>query len=95
MNVGGAIKMFRTAANVGQKELAEKAGISVSYISQIERGSKDPKLSTFITIADALQVSPILIIYMSCGEKQIQEIDYDVATALSRWTIETLSRAKS
>ena len=39
-----------------QKELAEAAGISQSYLSEIERGAREGTLSTIKAIAKALAV---------------------------------------
>ena len=45
--------MFRS-----QEELAAKSGISIKHISVLERGVKTPRLATFVTIAEALGVTP-------------------------------------
>ena len=37
-------------------ELAEKAGLSVSYLNEIEKGKKYPKSEKIATLADALDV---------------------------------------
>ena len=36
--------------------LAERAGISTQYLSNIERGKENPTLNTLFTLADALKV---------------------------------------
>ena len=55
--VGQRIKAAREAKNLTQEELAELADISVTHISALERGVKNANLSTFVAIANALQVS--------------------------------------
>ena len=40
MSIGENIKQKREAANLTQKELAEKLGITQSMIAQLERGTK-------------------------------------------------------
>lgn len=37
--IGRRVKKYRNQANMTQSELAEKLNISVSYVSQIERGN--------------------------------------------------------
>ncbi len=44
----------RKEAQMTQKELAERSGISKSYISKIENGLIQPTLSTFLKIIGAM-----------------------------------------
>ena len=50
------IREFRKSQKMTIKELAELSGMSISYISQIERGEIDPSLSSLRKIAAGLQV---------------------------------------
>ena len=50
------IKEFRGRRNWSQADLAEKAGLSIVYLSDIERGNKWPYLDTMLKLADALNV---------------------------------------
>ena len=60
--IGTRIKAGRVAAGLTQERLAEKVGISSTYLSAIECNVKDPKLATFINasaddlLADVLNV---------------------------------------
>jgi len=56
-DIGRRIRKKRLSHGWKQEELAEKAGLSSSYIGMIERGEKMPSLETFIAIANALEVS--------------------------------------
>jgi len=51
---GKIIEQARKEAKITQTELAEKVGSSKSYISRVERGRTEPKVSTFYRIASAL-----------------------------------------
>lgn len=55
--VGEKIRECRNARNLTQQELAEKVGITARYLGDIERGSKVPKLETFIKILNGLNAS--------------------------------------
>ena len=44
----------RNAANLPQKQLAQRSGVSQANISKIENGNYHPSLSTLKRIADAL-----------------------------------------
>ncbi len=50
------IREFRKNQKMTIKDLAELSGMSISYISQIERGEIDPSLSSLRKIAAGLQV---------------------------------------
>lgn len=51
---GQIIEEARKKANITQAELAEKIGTNKSYISRIETGKTEPKVSTFYRIVSAL-----------------------------------------
>jgi transcriptional regulator with XRE-family HTH domain len=54
---GQLIEQIRKEAKMTQTELAEKTGTTKSYISRIETGRTEPKVSTFYRIASALERS--------------------------------------
>ena len=55
--VGRRIRAAREKKNQTQEELAAYIDISPTHISVIERGTKIPRLDTFVAIANALEVS--------------------------------------
>jgi transcriptional regulator with XRE-family HTH domain len=55
-SLGARIKVSRTRGGATQADLAEKLGISVAYLSLIERGGRNPPITTFLAIAHALDV---------------------------------------
>ncbi len=57
-NVSKNIKKFRIQNNLTQKQLAEKIGISLSYLSKIEASNCNESFSLHVLfdIADALNV---------------------------------------
>ncbi len=54
MSVGSNIRRLRENKKIQQKFLAEKAGITQSMLSQIEKGVKNPSLQIGKEIADIL-----------------------------------------
>lgn len=56
--VGRAIKLLRTEQGVERKELADRAGISYSYLAEIENGNKPPSSSVLVVLAEALGLRP-------------------------------------
>ena len=55
--VGQRIKTAREKKNMTQEDLAALVDISPTHVSVIERGSKIPRLDTFVAIANVLEVS--------------------------------------
>ena len=54
--VGGRLRERRSAASLTLKQLANRTGLSVSLISQIELGKSAASMSTLYKLATALQV---------------------------------------
>lgn len=54
---GEQIRKLRVERNYSLEELARKGGISVSYLSELERGNKRPSLATIEKLSAALNVS--------------------------------------
>jgi transcriptional regulator with XRE-family HTH domain len=52
------LKITRIRKKLSQETLANKAGLSVSYISMLERGQRTPPLDTLELLAKALGVTP-------------------------------------
>lgn len=62
MGMGERIADYRKRANLTQKELAQKAGVSGGMIGQIERGTKTVSLQLGKTLAKILKVDILDII---------------------------------
>ena len=52
--LGLAVQVLRTELGLGRKDLAERAGLSYSYLSEIENGAKQPSSKALILLAKAL-----------------------------------------
>ena len=55
--IGQRIREARLASKLSQQELAAKTNLSLPHISDIENGKKAMKLTTFVKIIEALQIS--------------------------------------
>ena len=62
MNLARNLVAARTALEVSQDVLATKASVSRATVIQIEGGEGDPRLSTLVSLADALGVSPMFLL---------------------------------
>ncbi|WP_397386637.1 helix-turn-helix domain-containing protein [Paenibacillus roseipurpureus] len=56
------LKKHRIDNNFSQEELAFNSGLDRTYISMLERGKRQPTLTTIFSISKALNVSPSLLI---------------------------------
>lgn len=57
LDIGGFIRAQRLATEVSLRQLAERAGVSNPYLSQIERGLRKPSAEVLAQIAKGLRVS--------------------------------------
>lgn len=76
--IGKNIKVARNACGYTQEILAEKAGISVEHITQVERGSKMMSVHRLLRVADALHVSIDTLVY----DKEANNAKKDIAQML-------------
>ena len=56
IQLGKRVKYLRRLNNLTQAQLAERADLSVNYVSEIETGTASPTLKTLLTLAQHLNV---------------------------------------
>lgn len=56
--LGRRVRQQRVMCDMTQEELAEKSGISCSFVGHIERGEKKFSIGTLVALCNAMQVSP-------------------------------------
>jgi len=57
-DIGGKIREVRLRRNMSQKELADKIGLTPSFISQLENNQISPSINSFLQICAALDMNP-------------------------------------
>jgi transcriptional regulator with XRE-family HTH domain/KaiC/GvpD/RAD55 family RecA-like ATPase len=57
-DIGGKLKEERLRVGMSQKELADKVGLTPSFVSQLESDQVSPSLSTFMQLCKALGIQP-------------------------------------
>lgn len=65
-DIGSFIRTQREAAQVSLRQLAQMAGVSNPYLSQIERGLRNPSAEVLAQIAKGLRVSSE-VLYVRAG----------------------------
>jgi len=55
-SLGAAIRRERVALRISQEELARRSGLQRTYISDLERGTRNPSVGSIQRIAQALEV---------------------------------------
>jgi transcriptional regulator with XRE-family HTH domain len=55
---GTNLRGRRRAASLSQEQLADRSGFHFTEISRLERGVREPRLSTIVRLARALELSP-------------------------------------
>ena len=83
-NIGEYVKKIRTEQNLTLKELSEKSGLSVSFLSQFERGISTISVDALLELAEALSIDSREIIMESLATSQPKD-DY-VLRSYSRHT---------
>lgn len=58
-DIGSRIKTARIKLGMSQKELADKMGMTSSFISQTESNQISPSLNSFLQIAEILNIDPV------------------------------------
>tara|TARA_R110002124_G_scaffold238531_1_gene403785 strand:- start:9969 stop:10190 length:222 start_codon:yes stop_codon:yes gene_type:complete len=56
--LGRNVRTIRLEAGLSQEELAFRAGLKRSYLSDLERGTRNPSVRALGRIADALGLAP-------------------------------------
>jgi len=79
--LGAFIRAQRTQAQVSLRALADKAGVSNPYLSQVERGLRRPSAAILNQIADGLSISAETLL-VKAGVLKQRETPTDVTAAI-------------
>jgi transcriptional regulator with XRE-family HTH domain len=59
---GQTLRYFRAKLKISQERLSQESGLDRSYISLLERGLRQPSLTTLLQLAKALNISSVELI---------------------------------
>ena len=94
MNLGKAIRLCRTQKDMSLDTLSGKANISISYLSLLERGKRDPNFSTLQSIALALDV-PVSILVFLASKDELTSINPELADRLANVSLSLIQSPRS
>src|SRR6516165_3286060 len=80
-NIGDYIRQQREQAKISLRQLADQAGVSNPYLSQIERGLRKPSADILQQIAKGLRISAEAL-YVQAGILDDRPADSGVRSAL-------------
>ena len=83
--VGKRIAKIRHEKKLTQENLAEKAGITNNYLSNIERNRSIPSLETLMSICTALSVTPNEIL-IGTDDTQTNYLTRDICNLIEKCT---------
>lgn len=66
--VGENVRQLRISRGVTQERLAEVSGFSQQYISDLERGRRNPTVVSLFDLAQALETTPARLVTQSAGQ---------------------------
>ncbi|SDI14211.1 Helix-turn-helix [Alteribacillus persepolensis] len=88
--IGKRINYYRKQKRMTQEELAEKADLSKSYVSQMEAGKKNITTKTIYEIAQALRINPRFL-FEKTDEIQISEDEKALVHYYQEWQKEGMT----
>jgi len=70
--IGDVLRRVRTSQGRTLREVSDSARVSLGYLSEVERGRKEPSSELLNAICDALEV-PLSEVLMGAGERMAYE----------------------
>jgi len=83
MEIGRALKVCRSAKGLSLEVLAERAGLSQSYLSMIESGKREPTLTSIEKVAVALDIPTPIVLFLAADKEDLRGLDTETAQRLS------------
>lgn len=91
MNIGKAIKLCRNQKGFTKTKLAELSGLSISYLTLLEQGKRDPNISTIEQICSALGIPTTILIFLATENDERKNISPELSEKLSYLALSLMS----
>ncbi len=70
-SLGTQVRKVRLERGMRQEDLAIALGLSVAYVSLIERGRRNPPITTVLALAEALNANPTDLLVRDAGLAEV------------------------
>ena len=78
--LGTRVRQQRVLSRLTQEQLAERTGVSSSFIGHIERGEKKASLETLVALCNALEITPSVLLRDSLSDEAMHsQLRFDAA----------------
>lgn len=75
MNIGHTLKSLRKMKSYTLKDLHEKTGLSVSYLSLLEQDKRSASFESLSKLSDAINVPMPVIVFLSASDDDLGDGD--------------------
>ena len=76
--LGVRVRQQRVLNRLTQEQLAEKTGVSSSFIGHIERGEKKASMETVVALCNAMEISPSVLLQDSLSDAVMRsQLNFD------------------
>lgn len=93
MKLGSSIKKCRQIKGLTLESLANKTGLSKSYLSLVESDKRGLSIEALTKVSGALAVPMQLIIYLASETNEIEEMDESLKVQFDRLILNLLKNA--
>lgn len=83
MNISKALKLCRTQKGISKTLLAERADLSISYLTLLEQGKRDPNISTINQLCIALNIPASIFMFLASDVNELNGISKELAEKIS------------
>jgi len=84
--------MLRVGRGLKQGELAERAGLSISYVSLLENDRRSISLTTARSLAAALDLDLVSFVYLMLDEAETHDLTPEIHSAISMHVLQSLAK---
>lgn len=94
MNIGRALTLCRTQRGMTKTKLSQAADVSVSYLTLLEQGKRDPNLSTINQICKALSIPTSIFMFLASDSGDKTGISNELAEKLSHTALSLMEESE-
>ncbi|GAA0290424.1 hypothetical protein GCM10009128_06000 [Psychrosphaera haliotis] len=90
MNIGKALKLCRTQKGLTKTALAKRTNLSISYLSLLEQGKRDPNFTTVSDICKALDIPVSIFVFLASDINELDGVSKELTKMLSHTALKLI-----